>query len=65
MLVGGSIAAVGPDLDVPTNAEIVDGTGRYVTPGLIDRHSHIGVSATPEVAAHYDNNDSGTTTPQL
>ena len=65
VLVDGSIAAVGPDLDVPTNAKIVDGTGRYVTPGLIDSHSHIGVSATPEVAAHYDNNDSGTTTPQL
>ena len=61
----GKITAIGSDLEAPANATVVDGTDRYVTPGLIDSHSHIGVSATPEVSAHYDNNDAGMTTPQL
>ena len=61
----GKIEALGQDLDVPAGAQIVDGSGKYVTPGLIDSHSHVGVSATPEVAANYDNNDVGITTPQL
>jgi len=65
LLQDGAIAALGPNLNAPPNAHIVDGTGRFVTPGLIDSHSHIGVSATPEVAAHYDNNETGTSTPEL
>ncbi len=36
----GKITAVGPNLTVPQGAEIIDGTGRYVTPGIIDAHSH-------------------------
>jgi imidazolonepropionase-like amidohydrolase len=65
LMQNGAIAAIGTNLDAPSDARVIDGTGRFVTPGLIDSHSHIGVSATPEVAAHYDNNDAGTTTPQL
>ena len=39
---GDRIAAVGPASDtiVPTGAHIVDGTGRYLIPGLIDLHVH-------------------------
>lgn len=65
LLEDGTIAALGADVEAPPDATVIDGSGRYVTPGLIDSHSHVGVSATPEVAAHYDNNDAGTTTPQL
>src|SRR5687768_13953141 len=36
----GKIAAVGSDVQVPPGAKIIDGTGRYVTPGIIDAHSH-------------------------
>ncbi|MBA2257704.1 MAG: amidohydrolase family protein, partial [Acidobacteria bacterium] len=36
------IAAVGgPDTNVPAGAEVVDVTGRFVSPGIIDAHSHI------------------------
>ncbi len=49
----GKITGIGRDIDIPTNARIVEGTGLFVTPGLIDTHSHLGVSATPEVAAHF------------
>ena len=37
----GKIAAVGADIDVPDDAESVDGSGLHLTPGLIDCHSHI------------------------
>ncbi len=38
----GKIAAVGgPDTNVPAGAEVVDVTGRFVSPGIIDAHSHI------------------------
>jgi len=59
------IDSVGTDLPVPDDAEVVDGDGKYVTPGIIDSHSHLGVSATPEVGPHYDNNEVGMATPEL
>jgi imidazolonepropionase-like amidohydrolase len=60
-----TIDSVGTDVPVPDGARVVDGTGTYVTPGLIDSHSHLGVSATPEVGPHYDNNEVGMATPEL
>src|SRR4051812_7606424 len=37
---GGKIAAVGQNLKAPDGARVVDATGRYVLPGIIDAHSH-------------------------
>jgi dihydropyrimidinase len=36
-----SITAIGNDLDVPADAEVIDATGKYVFPGFIDPHVHI------------------------
>jgi imidazolonepropionase-like amidohydrolase len=36
----GKIAAVGKDITVPAGAQVIDGTGKYVMPGIIDAHSH-------------------------
>ena len=44
----GRIAAVGQDVQAPSNAVVVDGTGMYVTPGIIDAHSHIAADAINE-----------------
>lgn len=44
----GRIAAVGADVTVPAGAEIIDGTGRWVTPGIIDAHSHSMAEAINE-----------------
>ncbi len=46
----GKIAAVGKDIKIPVGCEIIDGTGKYLTPGLIDAHTHVGASeqGTPE-----------------
>jgi imidazolonepropionase-like amidohydrolase len=38
---GGRIARVGKYLKVPKNAQVVDGTGKYLIPGLWDMHVHI------------------------
>jgi imidazolonepropionase-like amidohydrolase len=39
---GGKIAAVGPNVAVPSGANVINGAGLWVTPGLIDAHSHAG-----------------------
>ncbi|MBW8838946.1 MAG: amidohydrolase family protein [Gemmatimonadetes bacterium] len=44
----GKIAAVGTDVQVPAGAKIIDGTGKYVTPGIIDAHSHSAAEAINE-----------------
>ena len=45
-------------LDAPADATRVDGRGKWVTPGLIDVHSHLGVYPSPGVSAHSDGNES-------
>ena len=52
----GRIVAVGNGLDA-TGAMVVDAGGRWVTPGLIDVHSHLGVYPSPSVEAHQDGNE--------
>jgi len=42
---------------VPKDADVVQGKGLWVMPGLVDTHSHIGVYALPEVEAHADSNE--------
>ena len=62
----GKIVAVGANLDVPVDALRVDGRGRWVTPGVIDVHSHLGVYASPGVKAHQDGNEAtAATTPNV
>lgn len=40
LLRGGTIASVGRDIAVPPGAEVVDGAGKTLLPGLIDSHVH-------------------------
>src|SRR3712207_4939980 len=40
LLRGGKISAVGQNLNAPAGARVVDGTGKFVLPGIIDAHSH-------------------------
>ncbi len=53
----GKIVAIGKSVDAPADAVVVDGTGKYVTPGLIDDHSHLGVYAAPGTDAESDGNE--------
>ncbi|HEX6087977.1 MAG TPA: amidohydrolase family protein [Thermoanaerobaculia bacterium] len=43
---GTKIAAVGRDVSAPANARVIDGTGKFVMPGIIDTHSHTGVEGS-------------------
>ena len=52
----GKISAMGRDLVVESAKEI-DGTGKYVTPGIIDNHSHMGVYPAPGVRTSSDGNE--------
>ncbi len=56
LISGGKIAFVGEG-DIPAGVNTIDANGRWVTPGLIDVHSHLGVYASPGVQAHADGNE--------
>ena len=43
LLDGAKIAAVGTDVAIPADAQVIDVEGRIVTPGFIDAHTHIGI----------------------
>ncbi len=61
-LVGGKIS----DAEMPADANVIDGTGKVVTPGIIDIHSHLGDYPSPAVDAHSDGNEATSpTTPEV
>jgi imidazolonepropionase-like amidohydrolase len=48
VLRAGKIAAVGADVAIPGGADVVDGAGLFVSPGIIDCHSHIAADSINE-----------------
>ena len=63
---GGKITAVGTDVAIPAGVRTIDGTGKFVMPGIIDAHSHAALenginegseSVTPEVQVQLRNDD--------
>lgn len=48
----GKIKQIGTDLSAPSGAVIIDGTGKHVTPGIIDEHSHIAISRGVNEGTH-------------
>jgi imidazolonepropionase-like amidohydrolase len=56
LFVDGKISQVGRDL-ASDGATIIDGKGKWVTPGIIDVHSHLGVYPSPSVESHSDGNE--------
>ena len=53
----GKIVAVGDIGKVPEGAVEIDGNGLWVTPGIIDVHSHMGVYPNPDIPSHEDGNE--------
>ena len=57
LIENGRIAALGADIDVPADAEVVDAQGAQVTPGLVDAHVHLGVHPEGDGGGASDTNE--------
>ena len=58
ILADGLVQAIGgPELAAPAGAVEIDGTGKFVTPGIIDVHSHLGNYPSPGTDSHSDGNE--------
>ncbi len=60
LLKDGRIAAIAEDGTPAAGlqpARVIDGSGKWLTPGVIDVHSHLGVYPSPEVASTSDGNE--------
>ena len=49
--------SLGQSLEIPENTVVIDGKGKWVTPGIIDNHSHLGVYPSPSTRSHSDGNE--------
>src|SRR3954471_4115651 len=59
----GVITAVGASVNVPANATVIDGTGLFVYPGLIDAGSHVGLEEISAVPGTVDTAELGDINP--
>lgn len=57
LLEAGKIEDFGKSVSTPRGALEIDGSGKWVTPGIIDNHSHLGVYPSPETHSHSDGNE--------
>ncbi len=57
LIENGKISAVGPDLAAPDGATVIDATGKWVTPGIVDIHSHLGNYPSPSTQSTSDGNE--------
>src|SRR5215469_697871 len=48
LLQNGKIAQIGKNLSAPAGATVIDASGKYVMPGIIDPHSHTMIDAVNE-----------------
>ena len=53
----GKIAGIGAQVEIPSDAEVLDATGKYVIPGMIDAHCHTGVFSDGVGWNHSDGNE--------
>ena len=59
LIQAGKITAVGSEaaMTMPTGIRTIDAAGKWVTPGIIDIHSHLGAYPSPGIGAHQDGNE--------
>jgi imidazolonepropionase-like amidohydrolase len=57
LVTDGKITAVGSDVQVPDDAQVVDATGSWVVPGFVEAHAHMGVHEEAEGWAGQDTNE--------
>jgi imidazolonepropionase-like amidohydrolase len=59
----GKIAAVGTNVDIPSGAQVIDGKGLQVYPGLFDPVTQMGLSEISAVSATVDTSETGAFNP--
>ncbi|MBI1340980.1 amidohydrolase family protein [bacterium] len=57
LIIDGKVASLGTGIASPAGADVIDAIGKFVTPGIIDPHSHLGVYPSPGIAASSDGNE--------
>jgi imidazolonepropionase-like amidohydrolase len=62
---GGKITAVGPEAEVPPGATVVDATGKWVYPGLIDGLTTMGLTEIGSVPGSVDTTETGDLNPHV
>lgn len=66
LLEDGRIAGIGKNLAAPAAAKVVDARGRWLTPGILDPHSHLGGGGSPHIGINNDINElTSPSTPQV
>ena len=58
----GKIVAIGPELAAPAGVTVVDARGRWVTPGIVDIHTHLGDFPFPFASTDFNHSDVGEVT---
>ncbi len=61
----GKITAVGTSVDIPSNAQVIDVSGRHVYPGLIHARTTLGLSEIGRLGETVDLNEQGTINPNV
>jgi imidazolonepropionase-like amidohydrolase len=63
VIANGTIAAVGANVAIPANATVIDGTGLFVYPGMIDSGCQVGLVEISSVAGSVDSSELGDINP--
>src|SRR5437764_8836238 len=58
LLADGRVLAVGPDLEIPPDADVIDARGKWVLPGFLDAHTHVGINEESSGPSGNDVNES-------
>lgn len=48
LISNGKIRQIGNNISAPSGTKVIDATGQYVMPGIVDAHSHVGIDAVNE-----------------
>lgn len=62
LLKDGKVAAIGTNLTAPAGVTTIDAQGRWVTPGIVDIHTHLGNFPFPFASTDFNHSDVSETT---
>jgi len=65
LIENGKIKAIGPDIDIPSEARVIEARGLIAYPGMIDSYSSLGLVEISGVSATVDNRETGRINPQV